>query len=262
MSVRQIRVHGRSMWQARVSVEGLRQSRIAPTRAEARQHEAELLQALRHQAAQTRDELARPATLRMTFEAYAEDLEARGKGTDTIARAVQTAKAFEKVMSEWLDRPVSEFGDKPVFAFRQARDRGGAKPSTINRDLRTMRAMLRKARPEYRFPGGVFFREDDTRVRWLRPEEELLVLETMPSPFREMAKLAALTLMRLSEIRELRREHVHLEQGVVMLPRAKAGARAVVLSEAAQKILQQQLERIRTSGSSRTPMVSHIRGCT
>jgi hypothetical protein len=28
-------------------------------------------------------------------------------------------------------------------------------------------------------------------VRWLRPEEELLVLETMRSPFRAIAKLAA-----------------------------------------------------------------------
>jgi integrase len=74
-------------------------------------------------------------------------------------------------------------------------------------------------------------------VRWLRPEEALLVLETMRSPFREIARLAALTLMRLSEIRLLRREHVHLEQGVVMLPRAKAGARPVMLSGEAQKVL-------------------------
>jgi hypothetical protein len=35
----------------------------------------------------------------------------------------------------------------------------------------------------------------------------------MPSPFREVAKLAALTLMRQGEIRLLRREMVHLEQG-------------------------------------------------
>jgi integrase len=48
--------------------------------------------------------------------------------------------------------------------------------------------------------------------------------------------------MRLSEIRTLRREHVHLEQGVVMLPRAKAGARPVILSAEAQKILRAQLE--------------------
>ena len=77
------------------------------------------------------------------------------------------------------------------------------RPSTINRDLRTFRAALKKARPEYRFPGGAFFPEDETRVRWLRPEEELLVLEPMASPFREIAKLAALTLMRMSEIRLL-----------------------------------------------------------
>jgi integrase len=79
-------------------------------------------------------------------------------------------------------------------------------------------------------------------VRWLRPEEELLVLEPMPSPFRAIATLAALTLMRMTEIRTLRREAVHLEQGVVMLPRAKAGARPVILSAAAPKVLQAQLE--------------------
>ena len=35
---------------------------------------------------------------------------------------------------------------------------------------------------------------------------------------------------------------VRLEQGAVMLPQAKAGARAVLLSQDAQKILQRQLE--------------------
>jgi integrase len=72
--------------------------------------------------------------------------------------------------------------------------------------------------------------------------KELLVLDTMPAPFREIARLAALTLMRMTEIGTLRREFVHLEQGVVMLPQAKAGARAVVLSASARKILQTALE--------------------
>jgi integrase len=57
-----------------------------------------------------------------------------------------------------------------------------------------------------------------------------------------MAKLAWLTLMRLSELRCLRREQVYLDQGVVRLPRAKGGARAVMLSETARKLLQGQLE--------------------
>lgn len=41
--------------------------------------------------------------------------------------------------------------------------------------------------------------------------------------------------MRLSEIRLLRREPVHLEQGVILLPRAEAGARQVILSAEAQE---------------------------
>ena len=102
--------------------------------------------------------------------------------------------------------------------------------------------MLKRVRPDFRFPGGAFVSEDETRVRWLWPEEELLVLETMAEPFRTIAKLAALTLMRLSEIRLLRREMVHLEQGVILLPRAKAGARPVILSGQAQKLLRGQLE--------------------
>src|SRR5215510_2118376 len=65
----------------------------------------------------------------------------------------------------------------------------------------------------------------------------------MPSPFREMAKLAALTLMRQGEILSLRPEYVHLEQGVVLLPKAKGGARPVILNAEAQKILRGQLER-------------------
>jgi integrase len=137
---------------------------------------------------------------------------------------------------------VSRISDRDLFAFRRARERAGVEPGTINRDLRTIRAMLKRARPEYRVPAGVFAPEDDTRVRWLRPEEEILALEPMRSPFREIAKLAALTLMRLSEIRLLRRESVHLEQGVILLPTAKAGARPVILSGAAQKLLRQQLD--------------------
>lgn len=169
-------------------------------------------------------------------------MHARGKGEGSLERVTYTGRAIEALMPELLARPVTTIGDTEIFAFRNLRARAGTKPSTINRDLRTLRAALKKARPDYRFPGGAFFREDETRVRWLRPEEELLVLEPMPSPFREIAKLAALTLMRMTEIRLLRREDVHLEQGVILLPQAKAGARPVILSEAARKIVQQALQ--------------------
>lgn len=259
MSVRRIRNHGKWVWQARVALQGRRRAAFRATKEEARQAESELLRELREDAGREEREGQQPATLRQLFEYYVEDLEARGKSNDSVGRAIETQHVLERLMPELLGRPVSRIGEAEIYAFRQLRAREGklvtvvvngerqarripAKPSTINRDLRTLRAMLKRAIPGYRFPAGAFLPEDETRVRWLRPEEELLVLEAMPSPFREIAKLAALTLMRLSEIRLLRREYVHLEQGVVLLPRAKAGARPVVLGSAARKLLQGQLE--------------------
>jgi integrase len=242
MSIRTIRVNGRKVWQARVAFKGLRKSTIRASKDEARQAEADLLQELREKAGQGEQAAATPATLKQLFEFYAQDMRARGKGEESVARVEYTALAVEALIPTLLAKPITAIADEDLFAFRNARARAGIKPSTINRDLRTLRAALKKARPSYRFPGGAFFREDETRVRWLRPEEELLVLEPMASPFREMAKLAALTLMRMTEIRTLRRAWVHLEQGVVLLPHAKAGARPVILSGAARKIVQAQLE--------------------
>ena len=101
--------------------------------------------------------------------------------------------------------------------------------------------MLKQAEPEYRFPSVAFFREDTTRVRFLRPEEEMLLFAMIPEPFRAIARLAALTLMRLGEVRELRREDIHLAQGDRQLPKGKARARTVVLSKAAMAILRERL---------------------
>ena len=208
---------------------GLRKSTIRDSKDQARTAEAELLQELKAKAGQAAQQAEEPATLRSLFEAYAENLEARGKGAETVGRAVETARAFERLMPDLIDRPVTKIREADIFAFRKARtdtslsalalreraealrragkatraeaferkaiDRQsrGTKPGTINRDLRTLRAMLKRTVPDFRFPSGVFFQDDETRVRWLRPEEELLVLETMRSPFREIAKLAALT---------------------------------------------------------------------
>jgi integrase len=242
MAIYRKKVNGRKVWWVRVNYRRLNASRVCESREAAKDAEAELREALRRKVEQSERAGLQPATVKALFEAYVADLEARGKGPDTVGRAAQTATAVEAVLPELLTAPVGQLKEKDIFAFREARTRAGAKPGTVNRDLRTIRAMLKKARPDFHVPAGVFFPEDETRVRWLRPEDEILVLETMPSPFREIAKLAALTLMRQGEIRTLRREMVRLEQGVVLLPRTKGEPRSVVLSEGAQKILQRQLE--------------------
>jgi integrase len=256
MAVRRMRNHGQWVWRARVAFRGRQMAAFCATRDEARQAEQDLYRKVRDEAARAATDGAKAATLRDLLDVYATRLEDHGK---SAYRARQTARLVGHALPQLLDRPVSEIGEADILAFVRARERDGhtvtvrvagettarrepIKPGTINRDLTTLRAAMKLVRPELRFPQGAFAKADDTRVRWLRPDEELTVLEPMPSPFREIAKVAALTLMRQGEIRMLRREHVHLEQGVVQLPRAKAGARVVILSEAAQKIIRAQLE--------------------
>jgi integrase len=271
MAVKKIRVHGNVRWRARVVVAGEQKVAYKASRDEARDAEAALRQELKAKSAQAEQQGQRPATLRALLDLYAEHLEFHRKPRETVARARDTARTIGRVLPELLDRPVSAIGDADVFAFVKAREREGkaevvaGKRTTrrvplasgsVNRDLTTLRAAIKMVRPEFRLPRGAVAKQDATRVRWLRPEEELIVFETMQQatkptkrtssralPFAAMAKLAALTLMRLSEIRTLRREHVHLEQGVIQLPKAKAGARPVILSGEAQKILLGQLER-------------------
>ena len=116
--------------------------------------------------------------------------------------AVGACHTIERLTPALLDKPVSQITEADIFAFRRARveqsatavdlraeaaalrgkgerekakqgeqaakaaEKAGTKPSTINRDLRTLRAALKRAIPGYRCPAGVFFPEDETRVRW------------------------------------------------------------------------------------------------
>ena len=56
-----------------------------------------------------------------------------------------------------------------------------------------------------------------------------------------MARLAALTLMRQAELRTLERDMVHLDQGLLLLPKTKTVPRAVVLGDEAVTLLKQQM---------------------
>src|SRR2546425_858798 len=167
MSVRKIKNHGTWVWQARVAYQGLRKAAFRATKDEARQAESDLLRELKETAGQAEQEGQRPATLRRLLELYVEDLELRRKGPDTIGRAVSTAKAIERQAPQLLDMPLSRLGAREILQFAAARAREGkvvrerradgtiikrsvpAQPETINRDLRTFRAALKKALPDF-----------------------------------------------------------------------------------------------------------------
>src|SRR5258708_7020573 len=105
MSVRKIKNHGTWVWQARVAYKGLRRAAFRPTKDEARTAEGELLAALKAEHGHAEQVAAAPATLKQLFEYYVADLEARGKGQDSIGRATETAHVVERLMPELLDRP-------------------------------------------------------------------------------------------------------------------------------------------------------------
>ncbi len=242
MAIRQVKVRGRKRWQARVAYQGNRLSRLCESKDAAKAAEAELLQELRAASEQEAQEGAAPATLALLCEAYVLDLEARGKAPDSIIRAKDTAKRLTECFGSRMTAPLSKLTAADLFTFRTWRVQHQAKPGTINRDFRTISAMLKRADPAFRLPAGVFFREDETRVRWLEPLQGLDVMSRLRSPFREMAQLADLTLMRLSEVRTLRRSQVALSQGVIVLPTSKTGPNMVILSHEARILLQAQLD--------------------
>ncbi len=240
--VRQVKVRGVKRWQARVQYQGRRASCLCASRDAAKLARAELLATLKANVEQERCTEAAPATLALLCDAYVLTLEARGKARETIIRAKDTAKRLTEFLGPRMREPIGKLTEADLYAFRAWRMEHGVKAATVNRDLRTVRAMIRHIAPTFRFPRGIFLPEDETRVRWLKPEDELIVFPTMPAPFAEMARLAAITLMRLSEIRTLRREMVDLAQGIVTLPRAKSGPRQVVLSEEARGILERAMQ--------------------
>ena len=191
-------------------------AKACKTKQEARGVEAQLLRVLKAEALQSEQSAALPATIKHLCEFYVLDLERRSKGAIASAGLLRLPRRSRRWRRRSWPYPSARVTARDVYDFRQARLRAGAKPSTINRDLRTLRAMLKQARPDFKFPGAAFLPEDETRVRWFRtPRRSFSYLrrdaagyaadpQDGPSrslPFAAMARLAALTLMRQGEIR-------------------------------------------------------------
>jgi integrase len=241
MSVRRRKINGRWMYQARVAYQKRRASTIRATREAARAAEGDLLAALKGEARAAATAATTPATLAAVLDGYVENLRLRGKSPETLAAVGSTKAALARTCPDLLDKPVSLVEVADLYRFRMARERAGCQASTVNRNVSSLRTAIKAVRPDFKMPSDLL-RKEPERVRMLEPDEELL-LDTMPAPYRDMAKLAALTLMRLSEIRTLRREQVRLGEGVVVLTRTKTEPRLVVLSTAAQEVLRAALAR-------------------
>lgn len=181
------------------------------------------------------------ATLEDALLAYVDDLKARRKDH---RRARQVLQGLRSAPGDPLALPLSRVSVGSLYGFRQAREDAGIRANTIIRDLRVIRAALQKARPDLRIPADVFPRENLTRVRVLQPADEARVFGMLAEPFRTIARLAALTLMRLSDIRTLERGMIDLDQHVLFLPKTKTVPRPVVLGDEAIRLLADHLKTV------------------
>ncbi len=99
-------------------------------------------------------------------------------------------------------------------------------PSTVNRYLALIRAVLRMARDDWewiqRVPRICMLKEPPARVRWLPPEDALRLLYELPSHLRAMALFALATGLRQSNVTGLRWDQIDLGRGMAWIHAAQS----------------------------------------
>jgi len=157
------------------------------------------------------------------------------------ADARSTTGVLGKRYPELLGFPLEAVTADHCAVFRRRYEAAGLKPSGLRTHMGTLRAAIRRLRPEFHLPPSVFPDANYTRHRVLARAELKRAYLATPEPFATMARLAEITFMRQGEIRTLRREMVDLRARTITLPRAKAGPRVVSLGEEACALLRHVL---------------------
>ena len=122
-----------------------------------------------------------------------------------------------------------------------------ASPSTVNRYLALIRAILNRAVNEWewldRAPKISLYKEPDGRDRWITPRQAKRLLIELPSHLRQMARYTLATGLRQANVSELKWEQIDLEKRTASFKakEMKNGcALTIPLNSDAMKVLQEQ----------------------
>lgn len=125
--------------------------------------------------------------------------------------------------------------------------RDEASPSTANRYMALIRAILRMARDEWdwieKVPRFRLYREPQKRVRWLTQSEAQRLLNELPPHLKAMAAFSLATGLRQRNVSYLRWDQVDIGRGMAWIHADQSKSRkaiAVPLNEDARSILVQQ----------------------
>jgi hypothetical protein len=110
MSIRQVKVNGRKVWQARVMYRGRRKSQVCATRDEAKLAHGKLMAELERKHNQGEQAGAAPATFRRLLDLYAEDMQQRGKAEESVSRVGFTIRTIAATTPDLLENPLARSG--------------------------------------------------------------------------------------------------------------------------------------------------------
>ncbi len=160
------------------------------------------------------------------------------------------------------DMLLADITPKVIIEYKTIRRSQGMKPATINREMALLRGAFSLAVKEWEWCRTNPFSkvreevENNARDRWLRDEEEIVLLQHCPDWLREIVIFALETGLRQGEILNLTWEAVDLKREMLTVMKSKNGTRrGIPLSQRALDLLRNKIK-VR---SIQTTLVFHSR---
>jgi integrase len=204
-----------------------------------------------------------PTTLASAMRERALALEGSTKTSpESATRARSFLKTFLDAYAGLALTPVAAISEAMLAAYRDQRVRAGRAAATVNRELRELRAAIKTVVPHFKLADETFLPENMLHVDSLNPEEAALMkqegergkpgkrghgwnpeTEGLYWPFSAMERIFLIHGLRVSELSRLRKEHVHLDLGEILVTVKGGETKYVQLSEEALAIVRDAMER-------------------
>ncbi|ARM32524.1 site-specific integrase [Legionella longbeachae] len=133
---------------------------------------------------------------------------------------------MDKMHLTWLDpylrkKMLVDVDRDLIEAIAQKKEKTGVTPSTVNRMLEIIRAVLNRAHKQWGWlesaPIIRMRKEENRRIRWLTKEQADRLLKELPSHLRDMAAFTLCTGLRESNVTQLKWSAVSLDKGHALI---------------------------------------------
>ena len=132
-----------------------------------------------------------------------------------------------------------------IEKYKNMRLNDGKKPATVNREIACLKCMFNlalrnKKAKENPMHYVKLLKEDNTRIRYLKEEEFIKLLNACPRCIKPIVITALLTGMRRGEILDLKWDDINFTNNVILLRHTKSGRwREIPISSSLLKVLEE-----------------------